>query len=1295
MIEDTEFDSPETLKLRISTLLNIPSGYLEIVSPEKVTSSDEEDFTKIHTSICTDIETRFSGKITYTTYSKHIEYLMEKELSLCEIYGYITIDFRDFVIFSLSIIDLSEDILKEFNEIVNDYFPEDLRESVKFKGLLDLQGFYESYSNQEYIGGLIKKDANLLERLTHMQTDLVKIEKPQSTVLSASGKTYKISISKTDGSKIRESDAVDIFDDSKVSNFIPYIQYNGPPIDENKKHPYEKYYKIYDDAKISSLRKGSVTFKLSNCIYVLIIYKGKQYHVDIFFEENSYAVISLKKDIDIVDIIRSISEHVPVKFGSMKEVNVSAEFEMYNLQVFETSFVHMVTANDLFSNYIYVNEIDEPVSRKQRLKFHFKDLSSSGNEEETSGLSFSITQLFVKPEGLILENVEDVFKYEDVVEKEIHFEGSKPTIYNMKTGTPYILISVTRSLDFEMLQKFMKIITRLIMLYSKEYKSIENLYSQYLAGYSSRWIEQKTKLKTLMNIRESGKTRSSDLTELQKGAPDLFIDKFATNCNSDRRPEIMPAQNLQKWMSENPTLTGRQVMLYPKETQKFAVICTNETFIYPGVKKNKLINKDKYSHLPCCYKEDQTVIGKKTGFNEYYRDQKFDIAEKSQTYKLKPGSILDPGRVAYAPDKIQQIMKIIYPNINTDSIKVMGVYKSLNSLLHCLCFATMDIGYYHAIDKESYIKDVRMKLATADMACITKQEMYNYSIEEIIDQIADMKLFFDSGKFYRIVEEAFNVNTFIFTINKRKEGKQLISTIEMEIPRHKYFHIPSRNQKRGRNVILLKHSGTKGKYTEYPQYELLTIESEGGDIYLYDNSVYDKCNKIYEISSEVYTSVFESLTDDKGNEVIDVTTREKLYNSDDLFQSLSEKGIEVTHQYIDKYGKVRSIMLNGSIIMHILPTYPRILPFFDEDKIEKPEYDELIELFGAPTYREMNMGKVVGLWFRLYDMYDGIYCPTKESELDEHLSEITPSKKVIHSNAENSITRIKKIQKIIDRLIQLYKWVMIVHKKQNGTFEQFMNFFMIVEFPENFDSTKIYDVSSLRKDLPIVSDAIEAIRWIETSTTGIVKNGKFIMYSKKFYDGVKYSLKRFNADIDGVNVSVPTRFANYYRDVSDFKKGRDTTVIIGSDELVNWINYKLDNSNYNNIGIHYYIDMSYAIKMRPYIYISSEEDRSNMPLSFIYIIQNVKGGNKNRAINVALKWYTDSKNIGYNSSLYKSELNKDTVTMREIHIPKHIIYSLSPGSTPILTEDNSKKSERYIELLNYGGGVYAAMLPIV
>jgi len=139
-----------------------------------------------------------------------------------------------------------------------------------------------------------------------------------------------------------------------------------------------------------------------------------------------------------------------------------------------------------------------------------------------------------------------------------------------------------------------------------------------------------------------------------------------------------------------------------------------------------------------------------------------------------------------------------------------------NSLLHCICYAIDHPDYVNLEDdqsKEMYIMKLRKFISNVVKTSLLRQELFDFSDDEIMKLLEDDSEFFDPYLLYRAAEEIFNINLYVFTYDEKQE---------IEIPRNKIFHSRSARLYRPTVLIMKIMAGNH----QIPKCELIVVFKE-------------------------------------------------------------------------------------------------------------------------------------------------------------------------------------------------------------------------------------------------------------------------------------------------------------------------------------------------------------------------------------------------------------------------------------------------------------------------------------
>ncbi len=282
----------------------------------------------------------------------------------------------------------------------------------------------------------------------------------------------------------------------------------------------------------------------------------------------------------------------------------------------------------------------------------------------------------------------------------------------------------------------------------------------------------------------------------------------------------------------------------------------------------------------------------------------------------------------------------------------------------------------------------------------------------------------------------------------------------------------------------------------------------------------------------------------------------------------------------------------------------------------------------------------------------------------------------------NVVQRVRKLTRDLDTILQIIKWLYLL---SGLTVPEFINNYVAIGQAEVPDSSKIYDLSKIEIKFPTIDNntdknnmVIEGIQKLKLLVPSLFYQNRIYLYSQKFFDGIVYYLNKYDYEMKPRYPQVPTSIYRTDIDVEDFTPRSRTAIFTSESDMKTWIN-TLDKVSFKNVIIEESLNISNALRTEPYLYKSPTDNR--------YLIQNVIGGDINRAFNVAYHWYVYKINLGHNSDEFYTD--------KFGNIPAHVIYGISAALSPMIIENNAGNLEEYLQILSYGSDQHAAMLRLL
>ena len=1124
-----------------------------------------------------------------------------------------------------------------------------------------------------------------------------------------------------DGEKITFTDGINVFNGCVASKRVPYIKYNDSE---------RSYYKIFaGDSLVDTPNYDNISIpedesNLENMIYLkmwvedtgFLCKAGKKDFIKVTynlrFNKISFTLPEVLKNIKEEDAINYLKltfsnivlekvQRVDIKgkfniFSYEKEENNTTIFDLnfdeYSILDAITSGLDLAMIPDdtnrlfidnpesylyLLGMYLYLDEVEKPFADKIALKLHFRSLTSD----------IGLGDYLLKDMTLqTISNVSfEIVKNTTISDEDFYIEDTE-SIIEIPSETEYIQVNVSSKNESD-LALFTKLIKILLYAYSKNKDPIEEDYIDILGGQTVDDLNSFQKKYEQSDTIGKEDTKSRKLKKL---ANDIFVSEYPKIC--PRPPISISSDQIEYWKKQyvnevekndkGKTVIAkkeRQIMSFPKVNPKFHFVCDDNSAPYIGLVRNTLINKDEYPGLPCCYQTDHQIPTKATEYNKVYRDMKMDVRGSKSKGMIKGKFILLPNQYGELPTKINEVLNLY--SKSTVKFHRYGVVRSTSSFIHCLSKATSDKRYLELENikddleredaLEKHVRSIRESLI--ESVNVLKQEIYDRSDEQIREAIWDDTIFLDPALFYRGIEELYNVNIYVFIPESDSSDDG-----DIETPRNWLFHVISYKPERP-TVLIYKHNGSARDVSLYPQCELIVQSYSDGHKSVFDKNMYDICYNI--IIEQIKTLTW--MTEPNGN----INGNYDIYSGINYNKMIGDSAYK---QYIDKYGKCRALNFQVSLEEKVYdmtiitpPSQPLDLPLIENpNDISHVHYTIATMIFGEFTKIDVWDGNVYGLWFKIFDIDEGIYVPIQQISLEEFDKDyIQGESNPIFGYQEDKAARYSKLKKNITIIIELIKWIYEIYKREyNNNLGDVDDFFQNYISHDNYigDSSKYYDLSKVKYKLPSYDKTDDAIDYVSQYTTNMIKDNRIIAYNVEFYNQLYEYLIRYNNYTEGLEGNPSRYISDYFQSVEDFDTTDYTLVFIGSKGYRQWLER-------NSYGLFNIFNVNDVVSL----------DKSKLSIPYIlrekqkyYLIQNVKKGLYHNALSVALSWLKNNNNIGYDA------VYNDREDYSDIGI---IIYGVTIRKTLTQLSKYNEDMTNMLEILQYGEqptARYAAMLPL-
>lgn len=854
-----------------------------------------------------------------------------------------------------------------------------------------------------------------------------------------------------------------------------------------------------------------------------------------------------------------------ISIENTKESQVNGVFYFPSHSMNNYVFSDMVMNNPLFSSLISIDESDKATKKKPSIYIHF-------NHPLIGYVTANITEK-------IMDKIDPSMK--------------KKSSLTFPLNERYIRVKISKADNVEAVRKFQIMLSKLFVIYDNNYDQIVQYYRKFIPSFGE-----------IISF-EIPPPRKEALKHLE---PEIFLPGYTRQC--PRVPTIVNDQDADKARKD-----GQQVMIFPTQgegPQQRNYICNHLEHKYPGLRANPLSNNKKFPFVPCCYAKDQeSREGSK--YRHYYYGEDIPQKENIQqdlftTNKFVPNNIFGT-----LPQNITEMFEIIEPNEQYTFVR-KGVFRSKSSFLNCVMEALNDqtniLQIEDEYEREERIVQIRKSLATPEKASTCRQEMYDFTTEEIIKAIQDQTVYLDPKLFLHLLEIEYNCNIFIFTRNNIKG--------EMSLPRHQQAYY--KTKRTGKCIFIFEHIGSEKDRAEFPQCELIIKWG----IKNVDDIQYD-----FNYDSSISTGVKEVFETLRKSYALNKS------NPEDHFPWTGDSII--TSQIIDSYGKLRKLNVNfkgEDFSLITTPLQPGLILETNDKTIKKLALDTAIQ-FAA------NIKMII----TKQSVFDGVV-----KELSGKIGNVNV---IIPINYGSPIKGVPTVEGHINysdshmSVIEQYN----KNKKIARYVSEYL-FWLFSKYLQNNNISTILPqtIIDFQQKMILVNPDFEyqyIPKTFSTTKNGLMSGGKLILKSEETLRRLLYVLRLTAIRFPLKLITYHTRnfIEQYYIDITDFDQHPFQVVLEGDESVEKWIQEKKIKYTLRN-------DVPIGV-LTPYFF------RNTLISDDVYLAQNTDSMLK--AITIATTWFTKRFNQG--SDVEESERVAFTL-YSYVSSDDIIIYKISGDETP-------------------------------
>lgn len=860
------------------------------------------------------------------------------------------------------------------------------------------------------------------------------------------------------------------------------------------------------------------------------------------------------------DIVRNLFN---IDLFDLKERSVEIETIIDNFPHIELVYLQFYLASNPEAS-IYIKETNGEISSKTRkVRMYYKPLSES--------------------------NIEDyMIEYETSNTKKILVKGPTEEL----------------SINF-----FVNIFGRTIKAFFLRQNAIKIMIHQVLLGEDfsvEKGEEKRSKKKKKSTTSDPHLLTKKGKIEFLKSIVEL-PPNYSSYCQCRRQPIILTDKEADAWVAAGETIFDKTNQKKIKKEVKTYVLedgrrlnFTCPSTEYPDIhltkeSKDPLDKNKLYQLSPCCWdkkrKESVDPANIVLASSDSIAIQSTDSGSKRKEKiyneaNLGEDETKDP---MFLPQELAQLLSFFSGeegyNLLHPSKKV-----STSTFLECILIALRE-SLTNIREYRNIIMDNTDPMVVAQEALGIEQ-----TPENVHKELGNIAKVLDSKLHYRIFEEYFKINIFVFEIGNQDLKNPIIeSDFELEIPYHKIFS--ARTLRRTRSSIILL------KYRNSSEYSLI-VDSKNRGKFTGDLTIkmMDLFLNMHEVSSQKPIS---------GPAVSTIRNLFSRINWNTFF-----KTDPIQAQEIDISGKTRVVQLKSGMTIAIPPTQPFNVPLISKYK-EIPS-EEVRKIFGEPESWDDK-----GLWFPVMKIPNLMYVLTGyhdmpisgERNANSQRLPLNPFVPRIRQDIEFLKHRVMK--RSVFALIQIIHWAWRLENRPN--FRRWIQKYVsMISVPADiFEFTP----ESIHATFPKVSSVKEGFQeinrwWPEMFTP----DGKIVLWAP-LYQRILEFFDRESLIVEGSKIDPPQRrLLGFYDKPDDYPSIINVRIFITKDSFKNWSRVDRKREENPKLTIHT-LDSQESISV-----LASKETPTRVLFKDHWItIFNIQEGDYETASKVAYHWAKNRK----------------------------------------------------------------------
>lgn len=628
---------------------------------------------------------------------------------------------------------------------------------------------------------------------------------------------------------------------------------------------------------------------------------------------------------------------------------------------------------------------------------------------------------------------------------------------------------------------------------SKAVYDFQNKFSQYMSVYIDEYDNIVQYYKTyLPRFGETKKprTKTTEKKSLRAIAPEVFVSNYSRHCS--KLPTIIDDNKVKDYEND-----GYSVMKFPdneiNEVKSRYYICDYEDAPYPGLFPNQLPNNNILPQLPCCYKKRNII-------DESAPTQK----QTQQQYYIKTHKFVQRNYFANLPENMDRLFNLFDDN-ESFSFSRKGVSNTKRSFLECVLEATEKLLVQESVSIDesinNFMKKEIEKLSSHSVLC--RQEMYDYSTEQIRKLILNDTYYFKPEYFIHLIETIYDCDVYVFNRKDSEKDAELI------LPRFVQGYYTGKRHKK--SILIYQHMGSESGYATEPRCELIVR----------NNTLDDNLEYIFEPTDPIINGVRKIFNQLKETYIFNKIIKDVYFKTPKMLK---------IGQRIDVYGKSRMLRIKYKDNVIDIETTP-IQPFDCKELIndntvnrvtKKTAYD-LYKVLGCTEIELKDGGKyLIGLAGTVNIRVEIANNKDSDSVLDKY----------------NKMKRTTRY--VLSYLYWLYSRFLVEKSKNisQESMDEFCKEYVVVD--PDFDYGDIVIDKKFSLDSPIIQN-----------------RKKLIVKSEDIIKRLVFSLLNFSRQTEKmIDYHNEKEIEDYYLDLTDFVQYNGQTIIKGSDTFNQWLFYE-------------------------------------------------------------------------------------------------------------------------------------------